>query len=129
MAQVTVIVNNRNYTLACDDGEEEHLSRLAAQIDNRIGELPIETGAPSNEARLILMSGLVVADELAFANERIVELEQEIAALRGEPIPATPRSEQNGRAMPKLTKIDEEKFAGILESAARRMEDIAARLA
>lgn len=128
MAQVTVIVNNRNYTLACDDGEEEHLSRLAAQIDNRIGELPVEGVQPSNEARLMLMAGLIVADELSFANERIVELELEVAALRGEPLPQLTRSEQ-GRIMPKLAKIDEEKFAGILESAARRMEDIAARLA
>jgi len=128
MAQVTVIVNNRNYTLACDDGEEEHLARLAAQIDNRIGELPAEPGVQKNEGRLILMAGLIVADELSFANERIVELEQEIAALRGEPAPIAPRSEQGHRGMPKLTKIDEEKFAGILESAARRMEDIAARL-
>jgi len=129
MPQVTVIVNNRNYALACDDGEEEHLSRLAAQIDNRIGELPAENGVPSNEARLMLMAALVVADELSFASERIVDLEQEVATLRGEPIPAAPRSEQGRRTMPKLTKVDEEKFAGILESAARRMEDIAARLA
>ena len=32
MAQVTVIVNEKSYTLACDDGEEEHLTELAAQI-------------------------------------------------------------------------------------------------
>lgn len=129
MAQVTVIVNNRNYTLACDDGEEEHLTDLAAQIDNRIAELATEVGVPSNDAKLMLMASLVIADELAFANERIVELEDEVASLNaGEK--AAPRSEHGVKLKPgRAGVLDQEKFAGILESAARRMEDIAAKLA
>ena len=102
--------------------------QLAAQIDNRIGELTAEVGVASNDARLMLMAGLVIADELECANDRIVELETEVATLRGEAPPAASRLEPGARP-PRLTKIDEEKFAGILESAARRMEDIAARLA
>lgn len=128
MAQVTVIVNNRNYTLACDDGEEEHLADLAAQIDNRIAELATEGGVPSNDAKLMLMASLVIADELAFANERIVELEEEVAALKDGEKPA-PKSEITKLKPGRAGVLDQEKFAGILESAARRMEDIAAKLA
>src|SRR5262245_44224165 len=124
MAQVTVTVNNRSYTLACDDGEEQHLTELAAQIDNRIAELTNEVGVASSDARLMLMASLVIADELAFANERITELEGELAALRDEDIAPPSLKALNGHSR----VLDEDKVAGILESAARRMEDIAARL-
>ena len=120
MAQITVIVNDKSYTLACDDGEEEHLTRLAAQIDNRIAELPEDT-AKAGEARLLLMAGLTLADDLTLAHERIAEIEEELAGLKDDGEGPTQKTVNGGA-------FDEEKFAGILESAARRMEDIAGRL-
>jgi len=122
MAQVTVTVNNRSYTLACDDGEEAHLIELASFIDKRHEDLVKDVG-PAGDARLMLMAGLTLADDLALANERIAELEEELAGLKDDSL-ATPKPKHvNG------VTFDEEKFAGILESAARRMEDIAGRLA
>jgi len=115
MAQVTVLVNGRNYTLACEDGEEEHLTQLAALIDTRVAELGRSIGQVG-DARLMLMASLVVADELAVANERVEELEQEIEQLRQ----GTPANGQRG--------LNEDTFAEIVESAAQRIEDIAARL-
>ena len=116
MAQVTVLVNGRNYTLACEDGEEEHLSALASLIDSRVAELGRSVGQVG-DARLMLMASLVVADELAFANERIEELELEMEQLKqGNP--------PNGYS----TATTEDAFAEIIESAAQRIEDIAARL-
>jgi len=115
MAQVTVLVNGRNYTLACEDGEEEHLTALAAFIDARVAELGQEIGQVG-DARLMLMASLVVADELAVANERVEELEQEIAQLR-----------QEKQATLAAASV-EDSFAEVLESAAKRIEDIAARL-
>ena len=124
MAQITVTVNEKNYTLACDDGEEQHLTELAAQIDNRIAELSQDVGQ-SNDARLLLMASLTIADDLALANERIAEIEEELAGLKDDEL------NPGVKPHPKNTNgaaFDEEKFAGILESAARRMEDIAGRL-
>lgn len=117
MAQVTVIVNDKSYTLACDDGEEAHLTKLAAQIDNRIAELP-QDAAKAGDAKLLLMAALTLADDLTLAHERIAELEADLNDNA-----AVPRKAANGQA------FDEDKVAGILESAARRMEDIAGRLA
>jgi cell division protein ZapA len=115
MAQVTVLVNGRNYTLACEDGEEEHLTALANLIDSRVAELGRSVGQVG-DARLMLMASLVVADELAVANERVEELEQEIEQLKqGDPAHAG-------------TAANEDAFAEVLESAAKRIEDIAARL-
>ena len=115
MAQVTVLVNGRNYTLACEDGEEEHLTALATFIDSRVAELGRSVGQVG-DARLMLMASLVVADELAVANERVEELEQEIEQIKqGNPA--------NGQAA-----SGTDAFAEIIESATQRIEDIAARL-
>ncbi len=92
MAHVTVTVNNLSYTLACDDGEEAHLTALAKQFDKRVSEVKKEARNAS-EAQLLLMTGLLLEDELDAADLG-----------------------------------DEDKFALLLENAARRMEDIAARL-
>ena len=115
MAQVTVLVNGRNYTLACEDGEEEHLTALATFIDSRVAELGRSVGQVG-DARLMLMASLVVADELAVANERVEELEQEI------------EQSKQGNAAGGHSVMNGDAFAEIIESAARRIEDIAARL-
>ena len=116
MAQVTVLVNGRNYTLACEDGEEEHLTALANFIDARVAELGRSVGQVG-DARLMLMASLVVADELAVAHERVEELEHEIEQLKQAP-----------PAPPPVNAVDETAAAETLESAAQRIEDIAARL-
>jgi cell division protein ZapA len=121
MAQVTVTVNNKSYTLACDDGEEKHLTELAAEVDKRVRDLAA-SGAQPNEARLLLMAGLTLADDLALANERIAEAEEELAGLKDESVAGGSRKKTDTAA------FDENEFAGLLESAARRMEDIAERL-
>ena len=36
MPLVNVMVNQRAYTIACDDGEEEHLKELAAHVDGKV---------------------------------------------------------------------------------------------
>jgi cell division protein ZapA len=116
MAQVTVLVNGRNYTLACEDGEEEHLTALATFIDSRVAELGRSVGQVG-DARLMLMASLVVADELAVANERVEELEQEMEQIK-----------QGSSAAGSLSVTNGDTFAEIIESAAQRIEDIAARL-
>ena len=95
MAQVTVTVNNRSYTLACDDGEEAHLIQLAGHIDKRHADLVKDVG-PAGDARLMLMASLTLADDLALANERIAELEEELAGLKDESLPQAKPKHLNG---------------------------------
>ena len=63
MAQVSLQINGYGYTLGCGDGEEQHLLTLAADLDRRIQEIKAQVG-PSGEARLLLMTALMLADEL-----------------------------------------------------------------
>lgn len=66
MAQVTVAVNGRKYQIACDDGQEAHLTRLGGYVDKRISELVAAIGQVG-DARLLVMASLLIADELSDA--------------------------------------------------------------
>ncbi len=66
MAQVSVTINDRKYPIACDDGQEAHLTRLASYVDNRIKELAAAVGHVDH-TRLLVMVSLLVADELSDA--------------------------------------------------------------
>ena len=64
MAQIDVQIAGRSYPLACRDGEEAHLAALAAQLQAKADELATALGTMS-EPRLLLMAGILVADELS----------------------------------------------------------------
>ena len=64
MAQITVTINDREYEIACDDGQEAHLIHLAEFVDQRVHELIAAVGQVG-DARLLVMANLLVADELS----------------------------------------------------------------
>ena len=39
MAQVDVTINGRDYRIACEDGQEQHLIGLASHLNARVAEL------------------------------------------------------------------------------------------
>ena len=75
MAVVEVQINQRMYQVACDDGQEEHLMKLAGDIDQRVRDLSATMGQVG-DARLILMAGLLLADELTESLETIESMSQ-----------------------------------------------------
>ena len=74
MAQVTITIRGRQYQIACDDGQEAHLARLGRFLDERAAQLQQSTGTSISEPLLLVMVGLVVADELADAAAEIESL-------------------------------------------------------
>ena len=67
MGQVTVTINERSYTVACDDGQEEHIQQLGDYLDARARELVRRVGMVSDNL-LLVMTALTVADELTDAH-------------------------------------------------------------
>ena len=63
MAQVKLSVGNRSYDLACPDGQEPRLEMLAGMLDSKAREAEQVVGS-ANEARQLLLAGLLLADEL-----------------------------------------------------------------
>jgi cell division protein ZapA len=115
MPLVNVLVNNHAYTVACDEGEEEHLRALAKFVDTRVRQL-VETVGQVGDARLLLMASLVIADEMSEAMSRLEERDKEMAVLKS--APANSEKSQN----------TEDMLADALEKATRQIEDIAQRL-
>ncbi len=81
MSQVTATIAGRQFRLACEDGQEEHLNALAQSLDQRIVDLRAKFGE-IGDTRLTVMAALVIADELTEAQRRIRVLEDDIAGLQ-----------------------------------------------
>ncbi|HET9640340.1 MAG TPA: cell division protein ZapA [Allosphingosinicella sp.] len=63
MASVEVEIAQRKYSVACRDGEEEHLRSVAAIVDSKAQDAASALGSLS-EARQLLFASLLLADEL-----------------------------------------------------------------
>ena len=65
MTAVTIKVGGRDYRVACDDGQEDHLQFLADEVDDRVQSLLFGMGNNPGEGMTLLMAALTMADELA----------------------------------------------------------------
>ena len=81
MAQVMVTIAGRSYRMACGDGDESRLERLAAMFDGRVEELRGAFGE-IGDMRLHVMAALTVADELDETKQRLQALEGELDLVR-----------------------------------------------
>jgi cell division protein ZapA len=103
------MVNGRAYTIACDEGEEEHLRELAATVDAKAREVLSSVGQVG-DARLLLMAAILIADEHHGGKEDAAGHHAADAAMRTE------------------LEERESKVAASLEQAVSRLEQIAASL-
>lgn len=116
MGQVNVTIAGRIYRMACDDGEEEHLGRLAGQLDGKIAELREHFGEIGDQ-RVTVMAALTVADDLSAAERRIAALQAQIGELE----------ERERQADARLETV----YRGVAEAlggAAQRIERLARSL-
>ena len=107
MGQVDIRLNGRAYKITCEDGQEERLSQLAGYLARHVEALTKDLGQ-RGDARLMLLAGLTVCDEL-------FELKARAAA-------------QGAEAAP----LDAESLAGacrVIEAATERVDAIAERVA
>src|SRR5262245_64886269 len=64
MPQVSVTINGRQFRMACEEGEEEHLAQLAEDLDNRIARLRARFGEVGDK-RLTVMGAVALGDEMS----------------------------------------------------------------
>jgi cell division protein ZapA len=109
MAQVSLTVNGRSFAVTCEDGQEARIRRLGQYIDTKIAEFVRSVGQVG-EARLLLLAALVIADELADAEEAL-------------------RVAQSGsQAVDAKAASAAEAMASGIDTIAQRVEAIASRL-
>ena len=81
MSHINVTINGRQYRMACEEGQEVRLLKLAESLETRIQSLRGKFGE-IGDARLTVMAALTVCDELMDAGNRIRTMEQELGELR-----------------------------------------------
>ena len=80
MSDVTLTINRRAYTVACDDGQEDHLRGLGRLVEERVGEL-VESMGQIGDQRLLLMASLLFADDAKGARDALKETQEKADAL------------------------------------------------
>jgi cell division protein ZapA len=116
MAQIVATIAGRQFRLACEDGQEDHLQSLAKDIDQRIIDLRRKFGE-IGDTRLTVMAALMVADELNEAMQKVRRLDEDVAALQDARLVAADRA-----------KAASDAVAGAFNSAAERIEGITKKL-
>lgn len=117
MGQITISVNEQNYTLACRDGEEARLGTLGEYVDTKVSELTDSLGQVG-EQRTLLMAALLIADELHDAMDRLAKMKSR-----------KPRKKVAGAADDSVQDAENEaRLAAMLSDAAAALEGIAADL-
>jgi len=114
MSQISLTINGRPYEVTCDDGQEQHLQSLGDYLDRKVQELGTAVGQVG-EPRLLVMAGLLVADELFEALQQLDQMDEA-------------QSQQGAGQQPGNDHAAEAAASTALEAVARRVEDIAARL-
>jgi cell division protein ZapA len=116
MPQVSVTINGRQFRMACEDGEEEHLTHLAQELDARIVQLRARFGE-IGDTRLTVMAALAVADELWEVKEKLQRVEPELAKLQEASVVSADRVQATQAAV-----------VAALNAAAERIESLTRRL-
>ncbi|MFK7870834.1 MAG: cell division protein ZapA [Roseobacter sp.] len=86
MPEVKIEIGGRDFDVACQEGEEHFLRTAAKLLDDEASTLTDQVGRLP-ETRMLLMSGLMLADKAAGIEDRIAELQAQLDA-RGAEIAA-----------------------------------------
>lgn len=116
MPQVSVTINGRQFRMACEEGEEAHLVRLAEDLDQRISRLRGRFGE-IGDTRLTVMAALTLADELSETREKLEQIEPELTSLKEASVVSADRANNTQSAV-----------AAALNAAAERIESVTRRL-
>ena len=107
MAEVNVTINGRTFGIACDDGQEQRVLDLGKYVDERLREIS-KAGAAHNDAHLLVLTSLVLADEVF----DLLETEEKSG---------------NG-ANGSINRDEERKFISVIDTLASRIDGIAGNL-
>lgn len=130
MPEVTISIGGRDFEVACQEGEEHFLRSAAALLDGEASVLTAQIGRLP-EPRMLLMSGLMLADKTAGMEEQLRKLEKKIEAQTAEieQLRAAPAPEPQRVEVPVIPNQVVESMADIAaraESLADSLEERAA---
>ena len=112
-SHINVTINGRQYRMACEEGQEVRLLKLAEDLEARVKTLRGKFGE-IGDARLTVMAALTACDELLDAQSRIRALEEELETAKSTRTAAVDR-----------VRVTQVAVANALNAAADRIEKTA----
>lgn len=116
MAQVTVTIDGKAYRMACEEGQEAHLTDLATRFDRYVMHLKSQFGE-IGDLRVTVMAGIMIMDEVSELTRRITALEAELETLRS-----------NRDTVLAANTRNEETLATVIDEVATRIRGITEKL-
>lgn len=115
MAEVNLAIHGKSYAIACDDGQEPRVEEVGRYVDFRVREIAA-AGAAGNENHLLVLTALVLADE-------IKELQDTLRTR-----PATAGAPVHQAAKPRISEEDEQRICNAIQNLTARINSMASRL-
>lgn len=109
MGEISLSIHGKNYGIACDDGQEGRVADLGRYVDVRLREIAA-SGAAHNDAHLLVLTALMMADEIYEMREAMRHL-----------VPSASVKQR-------VTEDDERHIVEAIEHLAGRIDSVAARL-
>ncbi|ACM27611.1 cell division protein ZapA [Agrobacterium sp. SHOUNA12C] len=116
MAQVTVTIDGKAYRMACEEGQEAHLTDLATRFDRYVMHLKSQFGE-IGDLRVTVMAGIMIMDEVSELTRRVSALEAELETLRS-----------NRDTVLAANTRNEETLATVIDEVATRIRGITEKL-
>lgn len=116
MAQVTVTIDGKAYRMACEEGQEDHLTGLAQKFDQYVGHLKGQFGE-IGDLRLTVMAAIMVMDELSESDRQRAAIQSELDVLR-----------KNRDGMEAVTEKNDQMVANVLSELTSQVKAISAKL-
>ena len=108
MAEINITINGRSFGISCEDGQEQRVTDLSQYVDSRLKDIA-RAGAASNEAHLLVLTTLLLADEVFDLRKDVGSISQNLQSAE---------ANQN----------DEAAVAHAIEDLAGRIDRIASRI-
>ncbi len=113
MSEVTLKINQRGYSMSCDPGQEERLEALSDFVNSRLSDIE-NSGAAKAENHLLVLTSLVLADEVFELRDEVAALNQALA--------------ENSATPYNAPQYDENDVAKVIDHLSSKIEHITAQL-
>ena len=77
MANISIKFNNKEFLLACEDGQEDHLEELLIQINKKFNDLKGDLGN-LGENKLLLITAVKIMDEYYETKKKVDQKKDEL---------------------------------------------------
>ena len=121
MPEVAINIGDKKFTVTCQPGEESALESAASLLNDEASFLVSEIGQLS-EQKLLLMSGLMLADKMTSQSEKLAKAEKALE----ETLAKAKNLEENDAS--KAAKFDDN-YLEQLETITEKAENLAYKIA